>query len=191
MPLHFQKHNFIYLACVYVHTGIPMHTYHSVRVEVRGQCRGFESLLPMFGSQGLNSGSETWQQMPSPAEPSQSPHAPPLFSSLALWQKSLILSFYETMNWCLAKKQIQELNPGDKCHLRKIFRRRHMIQPDEWGWIPLQTFLYLPSPTSQKRSLGSLSPGRQSFEKVTTFKLLHIGFLPKLASRDSVELCLR
>lgn len=39
-------------------------------MEARGQLLGVGSLLLLCGTQGLNSATQTWQQMPLPAQPS-------------------------------------------------------------------------------------------------------------------------
>lgn len=55
--------------CVCVH----LSAYHNIGVEGREQCVRICSLLPLCGSQGLNSGHEAWWQVPLPSEPSPRP----------------------------------------------------------------------------------------------------------------------
>lgn len=48
------------LYCVWVCTG-GMHVHMHMHVEVRGQCAGIHSLLPVCGAGGSNSSSQVWQ----------------------------------------------------------------------------------------------------------------------------------
>lgn len=63
-----------------------MHTYIFTHFAVRGQIAGVDSLLTPRRFQGLNSGFQTWQQVPSFAE------SPPLASPLYFLEQSLYLN---------------------------------------------------------------------------------------------------